>query len=102
MIIPVGLEKESSQDIDLIGECSKIEHKNTNRKTPWLWSVKGELFTEIEALKQFANIEAIHYGSGGIGGAEGAVSILIRGTETEVNKALAVIEDVQGEPPFME
>lgn len=102
LIIPVGLEKESSQDIDLIGEYSKIEHKNTSQKTPWLWSVKGELFTEIEAIKQFAKIEAIHYGSGGIGGAEGAVSILLRGSENEVNKALAVIEDIQGESPFME
>ncbi|WP_372755067.1 hypothetical protein [Labilibaculum sp.] len=101
-IIPVGLEKESSQDINVIGEYSKIEHENIAKKTPWLWSVKGELFTEIEAIKQFADVEAIHYGSGGVGGAEGAVSILIRGSESEVNKALEVIESIQGESPFIE
>ncbi|MRT93802.1 hypothetical protein [Ancylomarina sp. 16SWW S1-10-2] len=100
-IIPVGLEKESSQDLNIIGEYSKIDHENIKRKTPWLWSVKGELFTEIEAIKQFADVEALHYGSGGIGGAEGAVSILIRGSETEVNKALNVIESIQGEPAFI-
>lgn len=100
-IIPVGLEKESSQDIDVLGEYSKIEHENIDRKTPWLWSVKGELFTEIEAIKQFANVEVIHLGSGGVGGAEGAVSLLIRGTELELEQALAVIKNVQGELPYM-
>ncbi len=101
LIIPVGLEKESSQDIDLIGEYSKIEHQQVDRKTPWLWSIKGELFTEIEAIRQFADIEVIHYGSGGIGGAEGAVSLLFRGTEAEINKALKVIESIQGEEPYL-
>lgn len=100
-IIPVGLEKESSQDIDLIGEYSKIEHDQVNRKTPRLWSVKGELFTEIEAIKQFADLEVIHYGSGGIGGAEGAVSLLLRGSESEIQKALKVIQAVQGEPAYI-
>jgi hypothetical protein len=100
-IIPVGLEKESSQDIDQIGKYSKIEHEKVDRKTPWLWSVKGELFTEIEAIKQFADLEVIHYGSGGIGGAEGAVSLLLRGSESEIQKALKVIEVVQGEPAYL-
>ncbi len=101
LIIPAGLEKETSQNIDLIGGYSKIPHEATDKKAPWLWSIKGELFTEIEAIKQFADVEAIHYGSGGIGGAEGAVSILIRGSEAEVNKALAIIENIQGEVPFI-
>ena len=101
LIIPVGLEKETSQDIDFIADYRTIEHEDIDRKTPRLWSIKGDLFTEIEAIKQFADVEAIHYGSGGIGGAEGAVSILLRGSEEEVKKALAVVESVQGEPPFL-
>ncbi len=101
LIIPVGLEKESSQNIDLLGEYSKIKHERLGKKTPWLWSIKGELFTEIEAIKQFADVEVVHYGSGGIGGAEGAVSLLLRGSEVEVAKALDLVEGIQGEPSFM-
>ncbi|WP_430933893.1 hypothetical protein [Saccharicrinis sp. 156] len=100
-IIPAGLEKESSGNIDLMSRYSKIEHEKVDRKTPWLWSVKGELFTEIEAIKQFAELEVIHYGSGGIGGAEGAVSLLLRGSKGEINKALRIIESIQGEEPYL-
>lgn len=101
LIIPVGLEKESSQDIAAIAAYRDIEHEDTDKHTPKLWPIAGELFTEIEALKQFADVEVIHFASGGIGGAEGAVSLLIRGSEDEVNKALKLIESVQGEAPFI-
>ena len=100
LIIPVGLEKCSNQDIDKIDEMTHLEKVSVNGKMPYIWSIKGELFTEIEAIKQFAEVEVIHIASGGIGGAEGAVSLGIFGTESEVEKALKVIESVKGEPAF--
>lgn len=100
LIIPVGLEKCSNQDIDQLNELTKLEKKSVNKKMPYIWSIKGELFTEIEAIKQFADVAVLHIASGGIGGAEGAVSLGIFGAEDEVKKALRVIESVKGEPVF--
>ena len=101
LIIPVGLEKESSRDIHLLNWYTKVPHEATGKKMPFIWSIEGELFTEIEAIKQFANVDVLHIASGGIGGAEGAVTICIRGEQKEVEKALEIIQSIQGEPPFV-
>lgn len=101
LIIPVGLEKETSQDIDFISQFSKLSQEEVNKKTPYLWSMKGEIFTEIEAIKQFADVEVFQIGAGGIGGAEGAVTLCIRGDKDEVEKALGIVESIQGEEPFL-
>lgn len=100
LIIPVGLEKCSNQDIDLLNEMTKNESISVDSKVPYVWSIKGELFTEIEAIKQFADVEVMHIASGGIGGAEGAVSLGIFGAEKEVEKALKIVEEIKGEPVF--
>lgn len=101
LIIPVGLEKESTQDINQLDRYSKIPHETIGRNMPNIWSIEGELFTELEAIRQFADVDPVHISSGGIGGAEGAVTICIRGEQNEVTKALEVIRSVQGEPPFV-
>jgi len=100
LIIPVGLEKCSNQDIDMLNEITKLDKEDVEGKMPYVWSIKGELFTEIEALKQFADVDVLHIASGGIGGAEGAVSLGIFGTQQEVEKALKVVNEVKGEPVF--
>lgn len=101
LIIPVGLEKESTQDINQLDSYSRVPHETIGRNMPKIWSIEGELFTELEAIKQFADVDPVHISSGGIGGAEGAVTICIRGKQDEVSKALEVIRSVQGEPPFV-
>ncbi len=102
LIIPVGLEKSSHQDIDRLSRLTKQKKEYAAGKMPYIWSIKGELFTEIEAIKQMADVEVEHLASGGIGGAEGAVSLAIFGTKEEVKKALEAIKKVQGEPPFVQ
>lgn len=102
LIIPVGLEKESSSDIDQLSEMSQYERENLEGRAPYVWSIKGELFTEIEAIKQFADVDIQHFASGGIGGAEGAVSLFITGRKKEVVKALELVGRVQGEEEFLE
>ena len=100
LIIPVGLEKNSSYDLQALSEKLQFKPKNIDKKVPELWLLPGEIFTEIEAIKQFADVEVSQIGSGGIAGAEGAVSLLIRGEEAEVKKALKIIREIQGEPAF--
>ena len=101
LIIPVGLEKCTGQDIDALSELSQIDIESLGPKVPYIWSVKGELFTEIEALKALANVKVLHLASGGIGGAEGAVNLVILGTEEAVYKAKDIIKEIQGEKEFI-
>lgn len=100
LIVPVGLEKNNSADLSELANKLQQKLQNINNKVPELWVLPGDLFTEIEAIQQFANVEVTQIGSGGIAGAEGAVVLAIRGEEAEVNKALDIIKDVQGEPAF--
>lgn len=97
LIIPIGLEKDSSEDIETT--VARIVELG---QTPTLKVIPGEVFTEIEAIKALANVEVIHIASGGIGGAEGGVTLLIRGEEEEVSKIAKVLEEIQGEVPFFE
>lgn len=96
LIIPIGLEKNSSIDI----EATVDKMQDSSNGIPRLFNLPGEVFTEIEAIKQFADVEVFQVASGGIGGAEGAVSLVIRGTEDNVRHAMKFVEAAQGEPPF--
>lgn len=101
LIIPIGLEKEVfgdlydyekflSEDIKKSGFIPKlIVHKN------------AEIFTEIEAIKLFGNVEVIPYASGGIAGSEGAKSFVIYSEPAEIEKVLKIISEIQGETPFI-
>jgi hypothetical protein len=99
LIIPVGLEKQTSQDLDELEAKSRIDHE-LDKKVPWLKVLPGEIFTEIEAIQQFADVEVYQLASGGIAGAEGSVMLAVKGAPEEVEKALAAVSAVHGEPPF--
>lgn len=101
LIIPVGLEKDSSLDIEELSHKSKNIKEESKGNAPYLWALNGCLFTEIEAIKQFADVDITFVGKGGIGGAEGAISLLLNGSEPELKKALELISDVQGESDYV-
>jgi len=94
---PVGLEK--SVAVDLVEAAERL-NKDPEGKGPTLWVVPGYIFTEIEALRTLAEVEATHIASGGIGGAEGAVWLAIFGTSEQLDKAQQAISSVRGEPAF--
>jgi len=56
--------------------------------------------TEIEAIDSLFGLNAIHYASGGWGGAEGAVTLIVEGEDDAVGKCLDLIEKIKGEPPL--
>jgi len=58
----------------------------------------GIVVTEIEALKILADVDARHIASGGVGESAGAVVLVIKGEETNVRKAISIIESIKGEP----
>jgi hypothetical protein len=60
----------------------------------------GIVVTEIEALKILADVDAKHIASGGVGESAGAVVLVIKGEETNVRKAISIVESIKGEPPL--
>lgn len=99
-ICPVGLEKSTAQDlfeIQKITNNSSAERKNTVK----LNVTEGNVYTEIEAVKEFADVDVFVTAKGGVDGAEGGVSLLVCGSKVEVQKVEAVIRQVSGEPDFL-
>ena len=63
-----------------------------------MWPIIGTIVTEIEAMAILAGVDAYHYSAGGIAGAEGAVRILVEGTDEE---ALELVKSIKGEPRYL-
>lgn len=99
-IVPIGLEKETTQDLF---EMQRMVNGSPNRAkgTVRLNVTQGNVYTEIEAVREFADIDVFVTAKGGVDGAEGGVSLLLCGSEEEVQKALDVIDRVIGEPEFV-
>ena len=58
------------------------------------------IFTEIEAIQQYANVKVFLYGLGGLSGREGGISFIVVGTKEEIIKVKSFIQTIKGEPPF--
>jgi len=97
LIIPVGLEKLVYEDINELHRLASEE----DCEGPNLWPLTGIIVTEIEALNILTGVDATLLASGGIAGAEGAVRLLLEGTEEEVEAAVKLIELIKGEPRYL-
>ena len=100
LLLPVGLEKCVPYPIEAASAAIGEEDETTGNIVS-LFPVQGQIFTEIEAVRTLSGAEAIPCAAGGIAGAEGAVWLLIRGEAEAVRKAMAIIEEIRGEPPFV-
>lgn len=96
LILPVGLEKRVSCDLDRIAE--KMNHPDTAGAR--FWPVPGEVVTELEAVGMLTGAEAELVSAGGVGGAEGSVWLLVQGSEGQLAKVSELMFSVQGEPGF--
>ncbi len=101
LIIPIGLEKQTALPVMDIQLMMRDPMESLN-DIPSMFLLTGHIVTEIEALEILAGVSAFQVTAGGIGGAEGAVRLIVRGRRAEVESALKVVESVQGEPPFVE
>ncbi len=101
IIMPIGLEKLIPSVPDACTGWGQLTlHKSMGEKVWLVPVVSGLVITEIQALAMLAGVEARMIASGGIGGSEGAVVLLIEGTEKSVDKAYAIVESVKGEAPI--
>jgi hypothetical protein len=99
LLIPVGLEKQVSCNVADLQLKLRQPHESINF-VPSMFLLTGHIFTEIEAIKALTEVEVFQAGSGGIGGAQGAVWLVARGPRAKVEKALKIASQVHGEPPF--
>jgi len=97
-IIPVGLEKFVSCSLK---EASKkvgtMKIDMSMGTAIGLTLAMGRIVTEIEALRILAGVEATPLGAGGVGGAEGAVTLLLEGDDNKVMKAWNIIRGLKNE-----
>lgn len=103
VVIPVGLEK--SIPVSVLVGSKEISTDKIDLATGIpceLIPMFGTVITEVEALRLLAEVEAIPIAAGGIGGAEGNLVLLIKGTEIQVQKAVSIVEKIKGEAPVQE
>lgn len=97
LVIPVGLEKLVYGDINELHMLASAEDSEGKS----LWPITGTIVTEIEALQILTGVDAYLIASGGIAGAEGAIRLLLDGTEEEVEAAVEFVDSVAGEPRYL-
>jgi len=99
VIYPVGLEKMilSVEEASRMGGVLAIE-RSIGALGGMVCISDCNAYTELDALEDLFDVEAVHFASGGYGGAEGAVVIIVEGDEKEVNRCCDYIEGIKGEP----
>ena len=97
LILPVGLEKRISGNIDEL--ASKMNEPGAHG--PRLLPVPGNIFTEIDAITLLTGAYAQLIAAGGVGGAEGSVWLGISGEPSQENGAVTLLQSVAGEPAFV-
>jgi hypothetical protein len=96
LILPVGLEKRISGNLDDLAAYLNAPGAHGAR----LWPVPGLVFTEIDAIGLLTGANADLVAAGGVGGAEGCLWLAVSGTPAQVDEAEQLLRLVAPEPPF--
>lgn len=96
LIIPVGLEKRISGNLDDLA----LEVNEPGVQGPRLLPVPGEIITELDAILRLTGATARMIAAGGVAGAEGSVWLALCGEPSQENDAAALLQSVAGEPVF--
>jgi hypothetical protein len=96
LILPVGLEKRVTENLDEIAAKMNEPGVQGARLLP----VPGEIFTELDAIALLTGARAQLVAAGGVCGAEGSVWLAISGKFAEENAAVTLLQSVADEPAF--
>jgi len=101
MIYPVGLEKMvlSVEEAAQYGGRLNLD-RTIGAPVGMACVADGIVITEIDAIDILFGIDAVHFASGGYGGAEGSVTIVVEGEDDDVNECVDFIETIKGESPL--
>jgi len=99
LVIPVGLEKLVPSVAEAAAGWGQLTLDYAMGLPCWLTPVTtGLVVTEIQALGLLAGVKARLVAAGGIGGSEGAVVLLLEGSEENLSAATEAVRRVKGEP----
>ena len=106
VISPVGWEKLVPSVMDAAKELGidKID-VSLGARVGMMPLVGARVITERQALQTIAEVEVLHVASGGVGGSQGSVSILIEGNKTALDKIMEELEQIKGAeiaPPVLQ
>ncbi len=97
LIFPVGLEKLIPGRISEVArEARKTRYDYSMGMNCGLLPCKGTTVTEPRAIEILSGAAATPIAAGGLGGAEGAVTMVIKGDTDQVTKAIEYIEECKG------
>lgn len=96
LILPVGLEKRISEDINAI--AWKLNQPDI--KGPRMLPLTGEIITEIEAIKILTGAQATLVAGGGVAGAEGSVYLALDGSKKALKQIEMILSTISSEKPF--
>lgn len=102
LVVPVGLEKLVPS---VSAAARQLGHDNLYYQTGFqigmLPLVNATVVTEITAFKLLFGLDAVHVGGGGVSGSEGAVVLVATGAKEALDRAIAAVEAIKGEPPLV-
>lgn len=97
LIFPVGLEKLVPIPIKEAAKEALQKKMDYSMGVPCgLLPCTGTVVTELNAIQILTGATATPIAAGGLGGAEGAITMVIKGEEQPVKKAIEYIEQVKG------
>jgi hypothetical protein len=97
ILLPIGLEKLIPTPIAQAAKVASRDKTDSAMGIPvGLIPVPGKAVTEVEAIDILSGARAVVVAAGGLGGAEGSVTLVIQGPEKKVNRALQIVKDVKG------
>ena len=97
LIFPTGLEKLIPGTIrEAASMATRGCFEYAMGIPAWLFPVEGLTVTEIDAVNMLTGARAVPVSSGGLGGAEGAVTLAIEGESESVQRAIDYAEASKG------
>jgi len=100
-IAPVSLERLIPSVIEAANHCGNhLWDYTMGQSAGFMPVVNAKVVTEVQALELLTGVTAVHVGSGGVAGSEGAVMLALEGDHDIVVKAFELVESIKGEPQF--
>lgn len=96
LICPVGLEKLVPSVLDAAPKLgiSKFKYAIGN-PVGYVPVTIGKTITEIQALELLTGVTATHVASGGLGGSEGAVVLVVEGDDQQVSRTMELVQEIK-------
>jgi len=98
MVFPVGLEKLIPTPIKQAAkEAKRARYDYAMGMGVGLFPCpQGKTVTEVDAIEILSSATAVPIAAGGLGGAEGSITLVIKGSEGQVKKAIDFVEQSKG------